>query len=97
MVRKIRSMGNMVTSEYYSLIGKRGAGKARSGGLVRNVVKGTSRASTEQESGEAQARRSRTMVVTVRNMGNGTSRTSKEEQGGEGDKQDKQGGAGRWW
>lgn len=53
MVRKKRSMGNMVTSEYYLLSGKRGAGHARSRRrVVRDMVKGTSRTGKkEQEEG----------------------------------------------
>ena len=50
MVRKIRSMGNMVTSEYYSLSRKRGVGQARSRRrVVRDMVKGTSRTGKEEQ------------------------------------------------
>ena len=42
-------MGNMVTSEYYSLSRKRGAGQARSRRMVSNVVRGTSRRSKEEQ------------------------------------------------
>ena len=50
MVRKIRSMGNMVTSEYYSLGRKRGAGHARRRRrVVRNLVRGRSRRSKEEQ------------------------------------------------
>ena len=52
MVRKIRSMGNMVTSEYYLLSSKRGAGHARSRRrVVRSMVRGTSRTGKEEQEG----------------------------------------------